>query len=145
MRTALPHRPPQHSSYRLHRRQRWTQILLPVLFAVLILVALALLAIRATFAGNGDVGRWAAISTIWLVLPVMVLALIALAAMCGGVYLVTRLSGMLPTYTSRAQRIFYRVESGARRAAEMTRKPVLFARGFGSLIKAGIHRVRERM
>jgi hypothetical protein len=115
------------------------------MFAVLVFLALALLAIRATFGGNGDVSRWAAISTIWLVLPAMVLAFIALAALFAGVYLLTRLTGMLPPYTRRAQRIFFRVEGGTRRAAEMTRKPVLFVKGLGSLIRTGIRRARERM
>jgi hypothetical protein len=145
MRAALPHRAQGHASYRLHRRQRWTQILLPVILAVVLFVVLALLAIRAAVGANGDVSRWAAISTIWLVLPIMVLTLIALAALLAGIFLITRLTGMLPTYTRRAQRIFYRVESGARGAAEMTRRPVLFVKGLGSLIKSGIHRARERM
>lgn len=129
----------------MHRRQRWTQILLPIIFAVLVFVALALLAVRAAFGGHGDVSRWAAISTIWLVLPVMIMSLIALAALCAAIYLLTRLTSMLPTYTGRAQRAFYRVEGGARRAAEITRRPVLFVKGLGSFIKTGIRKARERM
>jgi hypothetical protein len=115
------------------------------MLAVLVFVALALLAVRATFEGNADVSRWAAISTIWLVLPAMVATVIALAALCAAVYLLTKLIGIVPTYTGRAQRIFYRVEGGTRRAAEIARRPVLFVKGLGSFIKTAIRKARERM
>jgi heme/copper-type cytochrome/quinol oxidase subunit 2 len=65
-----------HPSYQLHRKQMWTQILLPILLTVLVFIAVIVLTSIATFRDNGDVGRWAAISTIWLVMPVMIVGLI---------------------------------------------------------------------
>ena len=70
--------PQDHPSYQLHRKQLWTQILLPILLTVLVFIAVIVLTSVATFRNNGDVARWAAISTIWLVLPVLIVGLLFL-------------------------------------------------------------------
>ncbi len=72
MKSTSPNPAKDHLSYRLHRKQMWTQILLPIILTFLVFIAIIVLTSLATFRGNGDVGRWAAISTIWLVLPVMI-------------------------------------------------------------------------
>jgi uncharacterized membrane protein len=134
-----------HPSYQLHRRQVWGQILLPVLLALLAVIAVIVLTGLAAFGDGGDVGRWAAISTIWLVLPVMVAGLIFLILLIGMIYLLMRLTRLIPPYSHQAQRIFYRVEGGARRIGEMARKPVLLFQEFGKLIKAYTDKAQKRM
>ncbi|MBI3739392.1 MAG: hypothetical protein HY258_10135 [Chloroflexi bacterium] len=141
----LPHRPADHPSYQLHRKQVWTQILLPILLTVLILIAVIVLIYFATFGGNGDVARWAALSEIWLVMPVLVVGLIAFIILCGLIYLVIYVMNLIPPYSYQAQRIFYRIEGGARRISEMARRPVLLFQELGPLIKAYIAKARERI
>ena len=81
-----PQLPGNHLSYQNHRRQFWLQIFLPMILAILLIVALAILTGLATFGGGGDSARWAAISTIWLVIPVMFFGLLVFAILAGLVY-----------------------------------------------------------
>ena len=127
--------PQDHPSYQLHRKQVWTQILLPILLAVLVFIAVIVLTSVATFRDNGDVSRWAAISTIWLVLPVMIAGLISLIILLAIIYLLARLISMIPPYSDQAQRFVYRIEGYVQRGTEMIVKPVLFVELIKSQIK----------
>jgi len=139
MKTKLPF-PQEHPSYQVHRRQMWTQILLPLLLTVLLFLAVIVLTSIATFRDNGEVGRWAAISTIWLVIPVLFAGLIFLALLVGMIYLLARLIGLIPPYSYQAQRFVYRIEGQVKRGAEMTRKPVLFL----DILKSQIKKIFQR-
>ena len=118
----------------------WTQILLPILLAVLIFIAVIVITSIATFRDNGDIARWAAISTIWLVLPLLLVGLIVIAILFALVYLLARLIGVIPPYTHQAQRFVFRTEGYIKRATEMIIKPVLFV----DIIKAQIKKFVER-
>jgi predicted membrane protein len=129
-----------HPSYQLHRRQVWTQILLPILLTVLVFIAVIVLTSIATFRDNGDVARWAAISTIWLVLPVMIAGIILLIFLLAIIYLLARFISMIPPYSDQAQRFVYQIEGYVKRGTEMIVKPVLFV----DLIKLQIRKYMER-
>ena len=129
-----------HPSYQLHRKQVWTQILLPILLTVLLLIAVIVLTSIATFRDNGDVGRWAAISTIWLVLPVLIVGLLFLIILLAIIYLLARLISLIPPYSYQAQRFVYRIEGYIKRGTEMIVKPVLFV----DIIKSQINKFMER-
>jgi predicted PurR-regulated permease PerM len=126
---------PVHESYQRHRRQRTTQIILPVVLAVLLCIGMVVLINIATFRGNGDVGRWAAISTMWIVLPVFVTGLVFLALLAGIIYLLARLLGIAPTYTVQAQDFIRRLAMRIHRAADATVKPVIYLDGIGASIR----------
>ncbi len=111
----------------------------------LVLVVLTYLTIRATFQTGGDTGRWAAISTIWLVLPVMLGGLLLLAVLGAAIFLLANVSGLILPYSYKAQRIFYRIEYGTKRAALMVHRPITFAQGMLSMVRAGIDKVWERI
>ena len=134
MKSKLPF-PQDHPSYQLHRRQVWTQILLPILLTVLVFIAVIAITSIATFRDNGDVARWAAISTMWLVIPVMIAGLIFLIILLAITYLLTRLMGVIPPYSYQAQRFVYRIEGYVKRGTEMIVKPVLFVDIIKSRIK----------
>lgn len=112
------------------------QIVLPVVFAALLFVALIVLINIATFNQDGDVGRWAAISTIWIVIPIMVAGVILLALLVALVYLMKRLLGITPTYTGLAQDYVHLASSYIKRGTEMAVKPVLFLDGIGASVRA---------
>jgi hypothetical protein len=134
MKAVLPE--PVHESYRRHRKQRTSQIILPIVLVALLFIALIVLVNIATFRDNGDVGRWAAISTIWIVIPVCITGFVFLAVLGGLVYLMGRLLGVAPTYTGKAQDFVHKLAIRIRRAADIAVKPVFSVNGFGATIKA---------
>src|SRR5687768_18561260 len=90
--------PPVHESYLKHRKQRVWQIILPVILAAILFIALVVLVIIATSRGSGDTARWAEISTIWISLPIIFMALVLFIILAGIVYLLIRLLQIVPIY-----------------------------------------------
>lgn len=135
MKAKLPQ--PVHESYKRHRRELAWQIILPVALTALLIVVLIVLMINiATFQQGGDVARWAAVSTIWIVIPMMIAGLVFLALLVALVYLMKRLLGITPTYTGLAQDYVHKAAAYVRRGTEMAVRPVLFLNGIGAGIKA---------
>lgn len=127
---------PVHESYRKHRKQRTMQIILPIVLAALLFIAAIVLLNIATFRDNGDVGRWAAISTMWIAIPVCIMGFVFLAVLGGLVYLMGRLLGIAPRYTGKAQDFVHKLAIRIRRAADVAVKPVFAVGGFGATLKA---------
>lgn len=132
MKAILPQ--PVHESYRKHRKQRTAQIIVPVLFAMLLCIGSIVFLNIATFRDNGDVARWAAVSTIWIVIPIMVTSLIFLAVLVGLIYLLGKLLHITPTYTGKAQDFIHKLAIRIRLAADKLVKPVIFLDSVGASI-----------
>ncbi len=139
MKAQLPH--PEHYSYQLHRKQRNTQIILPIILSVVVLVGLIVLISISTFNQGGDVGRWAAISTIWIIIPILVAGLITLLVLIGLIYLMARALQGLPYYTGIAQDYVYKARGYIIRGADMAVKPILALDGWLESIKAFFGRI----
>lgn len=139
MKPQLPIR--EHYSYQQHRKQRLTQIILPMVIVVLLMIGLIVLISLATFNSGGDVGRWAAISTIWIIIPIMFAGLILLALLIGLIYLMARALGALPYYTGIAQDYVYIARGYIIRAADMAVKPVIALNGYLENILAFFGRI----
>lgn len=134
MKAMLPRH--EHESYRRHRKQVWRQIILPMALAVALMLVLTVLLIIVTARGSEDVGRWAAISTIWILLPVLLAGLVVFVLLVGLIYLMARLLGVLPTYTGLAQDY---VQLGAlyvQRFTEAAVKPIFAVDGLAAYFKA---------
>jgi hypothetical protein len=112
------------------------QIFLPVVLAAIVFIGLVVLVNIATFSYNGDVARWAAISTIFISIPACLIGLVFLALLGGMVYLMGRLLGVAPNYTGKAQDFVHKLAIRIRRFADMAAKPVISVNGFGATIKA---------
>ena len=134
-----------HESYQRHRRQVLIEIVLPIAMACLIIAGGSALTAVATFRDGADVGRWAAISTIWMVIPIMIAGLVALALLLGVIYLLGLVIRMLPKYSIQAQRFAFRFEDGVERATTITRRPALILQTLGGWIGSRVRRARERM
>jgi len=128
--------PERHPSYQKHQRQFWTQIILPMILAALVVIAVAVLVGIATFGVNGDAPRWAAISTIWLVMPVMFFGLLFLAVVAGLIYLLARTLKVMPPYTSKAQYYTYQVSGIIKQVSDGMAKPIFFFESVLASIKA---------
>jgi len=133
-----------HPSLQRHRRELWTQILLPILVASFLLLGTVAVASVSAFRGTGDVARWAAISTIWLAIPSMVMALLLFATVVVMIYLVWRVVRLIPPYSWRAQRLLKRVEATTKRGAEMVRRPASAVRAFATFVRGRFERKPER-
>ena len=132
MKAVLPE--PVHESYRRHRRQRTIQIILPMVLAALLFLAIVVLVNVATFRDNGDVGRWAALSTMWIAIPVCIMGFTFLLLLGGLVYLMGRLLDITPTYTGKAQDFVHKLAIRIRRAADAAAKPVITVSSVGASI-----------
>jgi hypothetical protein len=139
MKAQLPH--PEHFSYRLHRRQRTMQIILPVIISAFFFIGMIVLVGLGTFNSNGDVSRWAAISTIWVIIPALLAGLIVLAILVGLIYLMARALSSLPHYTGIAQDYVYLAQRYIIRGADMVVKPVIALDGFIENVKAFFGRI----
>ena len=129
-----------HLSYKKHRRQFWLQIFLPMVAAILFIVVVAVLTSLAAFCTGGDSPRWAAISTIWLVIPVMFFGLLVLAILIGLIYLLARGLKVIPPYTAKAQYYVNRGTDVAKQVSEKAAQPVLFLQGITASLKAFLGR-----
>lgn len=109
---------------------------MPIILAVLLIIAVAVITGVAAFGANDNSPVWAAISTIWLVIPVMFFGLIFLIVLTGLVYLLARTLQILPPYTSKAQYYVNRGSSEAKRYSDMAAEPVLFIEGIIARLKA---------
>lgn len=118
--------PPQHASYRAHRRQVVWQVILPVVVSALLLAAAIVLLSRAAFGGTSDLGRWAAISTIWIVLPVMLVGVLLLVILIALNYLAARVLHITPTYTGIVQDYAFRAAALVRRFTKAAVRPIFF-------------------
>ena len=112
------------------------QVILPIILTVVLCTALIVLINLATFRDGGDVGRWAAISTIWIVIPIMIGLLIVLGILGSLVYLMMRLLNIMPTYTGVAQDYVHKAAGYIKRGADSIVKPVFFLDGLGASIRA---------
>jgi hypothetical protein len=102
--------------------------------AAVLFIALVVLIIMATAGGTGDVGRWAAISTMWIAMPVCAMGLVFLLLLGGIVYLMGRLLGIAPTYTGKAQDFVHKLAIRIRRGADAVVKPVINVSSVGASI-----------
>jgi hypothetical protein len=125
---------PIHQSYKRHRQQLMSQIILPMVLAGLVFIALIVLIIMSTFGGNGDVARWAAISTMWLASHVFVLEFVFLVLLVGMIYLLGRLLGITPIYTGKAQDFIHKLAIRIRLLADKLVKPIIFVDSVGASI-----------
>lgn len=85
-----------------HRQDVLRQIILPMVIVIVLIVAAAVLVAVAT-ANGGDVSKWAAVATIWMIIPLMALMLVILLLSWGVVYLLARLLQVSPHYLGIGQ------------------------------------------
>ncbi|MBV6396643.1 MAG: hypothetical protein HFACDABA_02243 [Anaerolineales bacterium] len=128
--------PAEHPSFQKHRREVRAQILVPVGSAALIVVAVVILTVIATFRQGGDVARWSAISTIWIIVPILILSLIFLAALIAMIYGMAQLLNLIPPYTGQAQRIFWRAQGYIQRGADLAARPILGLEGLFATVRS---------
>jgi len=131
-----------HESYLKHRKDRAWKIIFPVVLSMVLCIAMIVLVNIATFRDNGDVARWAAVSTIWIVIPIMIGMLIITAILIGLVYLMFKLFKITPTYTGLAQDYVHKAAIYIKRGADAAVKPIINLNGILASISAFFERMK---
>ena len=113
-----------------HRRQVISQILLPILTSAVVFLGFGVLVSMPWGNGLATTGQWAAISIIWLILPVIILTLVFLGLTGGLIILMAKLLQTVPTYSQwvylQVNKIGNRLQSISNRAV----MPVIRFRGW---------------
>lgn len=118
------------------------QIILPIVLTVMLCIALIVLINIATFRDGGDVARWEAVSTIWIVIPIIIGLLILTAFLGGLVYLLARLLNIMPTYTGLAQDYVHIAAGYIKRGADAAVKPIISLNSILASISAFFERMK---
>ncbi len=116
------------ASQRQHRREVIWQIVLPLALGVI--AALGLVAL--TIGGQVETGRWAAISLIWLSLPLVLLAVLGFVVLVVAVFAVNWLLRNLPVYFFQALQFTLRIQDQLRRWDNRLVEPWLRVRAVGA-------------
>jgi hypothetical protein len=112
-------------SIKQHKRQRFWQIILPIGFFSLILIAGIVLIIIFGFNDDISIRQISDTAAIWLIAPTMLFALIAVLILGGIIYLVAKLIGILPTYTGMAQHYVGLIPIYAKKWSDKVVSPIL--------------------
>lgn len=117
------------------RKSALWQIYIPLFLGSLAILALGLWAILASAAGT-DISRFADVSAMILILPVLVGALIPLALLGGMIYGLIRLIDIIPRGTQRIQDLLNRLHRGVEKGSSMLVQPVFQASGVWAGLRA---------
>jgi uncharacterized membrane protein len=100
-----------------HRREVFWQITFPLVIGMLLLLAAVAVIILSATQPVTDVGRWADVSLMWLILPSLFFALILLVLLIGIVYLISYLLRLIPHYALIVQLYF---EAGKNKVSQLS-------------------------
>jgi hypothetical protein len=113
----------ESATVRAHRRQLVWQILIPFLVMAGVVVAAA---VRVVSAGPARARLWADVSIIWLIAPMLVLALVVMAVLALAIFGLARLLQVAPRYTARVQAASSIAAVGVRKAADGVAAPYVW-------------------
>ncbi len=116
-----PTRERNPETHQKHKKEVLWQITVPIILGILVILLLASLSVLST----DNQSRLADISLIWIVLPLMVIALVVIFMLVGMVYGLMKLTGVLPFYAQRVQMFFDNVNSQTQKVDNRLVEPVL--------------------
>jgi hypothetical protein len=117
-----------------HRHEVLWQITVPVAVAAIVILALAILA--GVLGTANDHSRWADVSLIWLVMPVVVFTLIFLILLLAVVYGLVKLIEVLPPYARQLQEFFVLITFQVGKVGDKIVEPILRTRTFTASVRA---------
>ncbi len=123
-----------------HRRQVRKQIYLPLIVGILVVLAGVITIIIYGVRAESTLRRWADVSLIWVIIPVMFIGVLFMIATMGILFGVTRLLGVTPGYFRIVQESINQVERRVLQATDGLVEPVLKMRSSWAVLK---HRGRH--
>lgn len=118
---------------RQHKRQVVWQIILPFVFMALLIIAGAVL---VAFGGDSSTALWRDVSLIWMLVPALFLALIAMIVLGAAIYGLARLKKVTPRYTSLAQEYTLKGAHFINKIVDGTAKPFIWLGQAGAAIRS---------
>lgn len=113
---------------RAHRQEVFWQIAFPLLLGLVLIFAAVGGVLWAGITGTGDVDRWASVSLIWLIVPLMLVLFLLLALLVALVVGLTLGMRRIPFFMYRVQEFFKLINLRFKRIADSGVEPVLRAR-----------------
>jgi hypothetical protein len=108
-----------------HRREAFWQITLPLIVGILLLLAAVAAIILSATQPVADLGRWADVSLMWMIMPSLFFALIMLVIMAGLVYAISLLLRIVPRYAHIIQLFFEQGKGKISQITNLMTEPVL--------------------
>jgi small-conductance mechanosensitive channel len=112
-------------THALHRREVFWQITIPLVIGILIILAAVGAIIFFTVQPVTDVGRWADVSLMWVILPSLFIALLFLAGLAGLIYAVSFMLRWIPHYTLIIQLYLERATNKISQMLNLSAEPIL--------------------
>jgi hypothetical protein len=137
-RTRSPASEPRPKPSPRYLRQIWLQIYLPLFVGLLVLIGMVILLRRG---GVGTASAWADASTVFLLIPVILLGFLFTLALIAFAVGMGYLIGWLPGPIRKGWEILIQIRSGARRGADMVARPIVSARGVWAALRAAVESV----
>ena len=128
----------QSPSLQRHKKQRFWQILAPILLGGMITLAAAVLMVLALTGGVSGINlsQVADTSLIWLILPVVVLGVVFGLIVFGMIYAAARLLNVLPYYTFLIQQYAALIEAKIKLWMKKGMDPVITVESVKSAVSA---------
>lgn len=124
-----------------HRQQTFWQIWLPLGITLAVFLTLAVLASLASASNPATGELWAAISLIFMLIPVLLAGLVFLAITVGLIYGMAKLFGVAPTYLKKGQYYTYLGASYVLKWADQSVQPILWVQQRLSQVKKFFERL----
>jgi lysylphosphatidylglycerol synthetase-like protein (DUF2156 family) len=126
-------RPIDSPTVQVHKRQLAWQILVPFLVATAVILGVAVL----VASGSADTNRpWADVSFVLMIAPMLLVALMVVSVLGLLIYGIARLLKVTPKYTAKAQSYVASAAAGARKLADGSTKPVVWAQQARAVFKS---------
>jgi hypothetical protein len=126
-------KPVDSPTIRLHKRQVAWQILIPFLLVALMLLAAG---VGLVWGETARARVWADVSIIWIIVPLLLLTLVAIALLAALIVGMIKLLQIAPRYTLRAQQVVGQVSAGARKVADGATEPFIWIKQAGAVVKS---------
>ena len=126
-------RPVDSPTVHTHKRQLAWQILVPFLAVTALIIAAAVLVVTGAASATGT---WADVSIIWLIAPMLVVALLFVSVLGFLIYGIARLMQVTPRYTGKAQDFFALLSGWTRKTANGAAKPFVVFQQAGAILKS---------
>ena len=120
-------------SYSAYKRASFWQIIFPMILIGLIFVVVSVLT-----AGHGQetLGQWAAVSTIWLSIPVIIFLIVNLVILGGLIYGLAKLLDITPIYMHKLTGYIHLIGEKIASFADAAAEPIIKTEGFSASVRS---------
>ncbi len=120
------------NSYRAYKRALRWQIIFPMIVIALLFVAVS---VAIAFRSGETVSQWADVSTVWLLIPLVIFAVIAILIFAGLIYALAKLLDITPTYTRKLYSLIRLLGQKIEALADETTKPIFLVKGISASLR----------